>query len=157
MPKLTQAVRADALTQQAVAEAQLHAARQDQVGGRVSINLDELGAVKLPSDWDIVMPLGDIIMATYIDENEHGEVLRDGIWLKQELTNRLWRVGKIIKCGPGCSPYLKPELLVMFPSDRGIPMINFYGQKLIFLNEERIFAIVEKPQKEKNDPGKNRK
>lgn len=147
MGKLTKQVQVDKLTQQAIQEAQLSTARKDQVGGKATIKLDEMGSVQMPNDWLIEMPLGDIIMAEFIDENEQGEVFRGGIWLKQEMGHKLWRVAKILKCGPGCSSYLKPGLLIMFPSDRGIPMINFYKQKLIFINEERIFAIVSEPNR----------
>ena len=156
MGKVTKAIPVDAQTQWAIREAQRITAKQDLVGGRTAINLDEFGAIKMSGDWDIAMPLGDIIMAEFVDENEFGEIKRDGIWIKQELTNKLWRVAKILKCGPGCAPYLVPGIHVMFPSDKGFPMVNFYGKKLIFLNEERIFAIVEKP-KENNESGKNRK
>ena len=159
MPKLTKAVSADLATQQAVASAQLQAARQDQVGGKSTIKIDEMLDMKLPTDWDVSQPLGNVIMAEFADENKFGEVLRDGIWLKQEITNRMWRVAKILKCGPECAPYLKPGLMIMFPSDRGLPIISFYGQKLIFLNEERIFAIVERRQQKKeiDEPSKIRK
>ena len=158
MSKLTEAVRADPATQQAVQVSQLAAAREDKVGAKTTIKLDEMQGVKLPSDWEIEMPMGDILMAAFVDENDFGEVYRDGVWLKQELTARLWRVAEIIKVGPGVSSYLPPGALIMFPSDRGIPMVNFYGKKLIFLNEERIFAIVKKPEEKKtNERSRKRK
>jgi hypothetical protein len=81
-------------------------------------------------------------MAEYADENAQGEVLRDGIWLKQEVTNRMWRVARILKKGPKCAERIEVGALYMFPSDRGIPMVTFKGKKLVFFNEERIFARV---------------
>lgn len=139
-------VKADKTTTRTVQAAQAALARDDLVGAKTSFKMDEVGTTRIPNDWDIETPLHDIIMAEYVDENEHGEVLRNGIWLKQEITNKLWRVAKVLKMGPSCSDNIKPGVLIMFPSDKGIPMITFSGQKLIFLNEERIFAIVKKPE-----------
>ena len=147
MSRLADFVKADKATTKAVQTEQLKAAREDRVGAKPTIMMRATRSTRIPNDWDIETPLHDIIMAEYVDENEHGEVLRDGIWLKQEITNKLWRVAKVLKMGPQCSENVKPGVLIMFPSDRGIPMITFSGKKLIFLNEERIFAIVKKPKR----------
>jgi hypothetical protein len=147
--KYTKVVKADRATTRSIQSEQMRAAREDLIGGRSVFKMDETGTTRIPGDWDIKTPLHDIIMAEFADENDAGEILRDGIWLKQEITNKLWRVARVIKCGPSCSDNVIPGALVMFPSDRGIPMVTFFGKKLIFLNEERIFAIVEKPKKPK--------
>ncbi len=144
--KYTKVVKADKATTMSIQSEQARASREDLIGGRSSFKIDETGTTRIPGDWDIKTPLHDIIMAEFVDENDAGEILRDGIWLKQEITNKLWRVARVLKCGPSCSGNVKPGVLVMFPSDRGIPMVTFFGKKLIFLNEERIFAIVEKPK-----------
>lgn len=146
MGRLTEIKKADKATTLSVQSEQARASKEDLVGGRTTFKMDETGSTRIPGDWDIETPLHDIIMAEYADENAQGEVLRDGIWLKQEITNKLWRVAKVLKMGPSCSENIKPGVLIMFPSDRGIPMITFSGKKLIFLNEERIFAIVKKPK-----------
>jgi hypothetical protein len=113
-----------------------------EVHGIPSLQLDNMLGIGIPGEWEIEDVLGDIVMAEYVDENEQGEVKRDGIWLKQEVTNRMWRVARILKKGPGCSERIKIGELYMFPSDRGIPMITFKRKKLVFFNEERIFARV---------------
>lgn len=155
MTKLTQAVEADAVTRAAIQGAQASVANMDQVGAKAVFRVDDAGNERLPSDWDIEMPMHDIIMAKFVDENNEGEVFRNGLWIKQEMVQKLWRVAEIIQTGPACRDYLKPGVLVMFPSDKGLPMVSFSGEKLIFLNEDRIFAIVSDPRKK--DKGKKPK
>jgi len=140
MGKLTKAVKADAITQKLIQHEQAKLSANDLVGGKVLVQMDEYAGTSIPTDWEIDTPLHDILMVQYVDENEHGEILRNGIWLKQEITNKLWRVGRVIKAGPKANPYLK-DSLIMFPSDKGIP-ISFAGKKYIFLNEDRVFAVM---------------
>lgn len=115
----------------------------DEVHGLPSLNLDECIGSKVPYDWNIKGVLGDILMCEYVDQNEHDEVLRGGIYVKQDVTQNIWRVAKILQKGPATSDRLKIGDLIMFPGNRGIPMVNFKGQHIIFLNEERVFAVVE--------------
>jgi hypothetical protein len=113
-----------------------------EVHGIPTLQLDNMIGVRIPGEWEVVDVMGDIVMAEYADENEHGEVQRDGIWLKQEVTQKMWRVARILKKGPGCSERIIEGELYMFPSDRGIPMISYSGKKLVFFNEERLFCHV---------------
>lgn len=117
--------------------------QQPKVFGLPTLDLDNVGGMVIPTDWQIKSVMGDIIMAEYIDENDQGEVFRGGIWLKQEVTNKMWRVAKVIKIGAGCYGQVKEGDLIMFPSDKGLKMVNFDKRKYVFLNEERIFAVVE--------------
>ena len=117
-----------------------------EVHGLPSLNLDAMQGTKLSKDWITKKLLGNVIMAEYVDENEHGEVLRDGIWLKQDITGKLWRIARVLKMGPQCSANILPGDLVRFPGDRGIPMISASGKKYIYLNEERVFDIVVDPE-----------
>ena len=144
MAKLTKEVKIDSVTRANIQGAQLSVANQDLVGGKVLMQLEDYNSTRLPMDWEIETPLHDILMVEYVDENEFGEVKRDGIWIKQEMVNKLWRVGRVIKAGPKASSYLH-DALIMFPSDKGIPLVSFNGKKFIFLNEERVFAIVKNP------------
>ena len=109
------------------------------------LNLDTMQGTRLTRDWITKKLLGDIVMAEYVDENEHGEVMREGIWLKQDITGKLWRVAKVVMKGPQCSDNFNIGDLIRFPGDRGIPMISAGGKKFIYLNEERIFDVVEEP------------
>ena len=142
MGKLTKAVRMDPAQQADVFEKQIEAARRDQVGGKALLQLDEYANLNMPLDWQIEQPLHHIIMLELVDENEEGEVLRNGIYIKPEMVNKLWRVGRIVKRGPAVKDYLAEGTLVMFPSDRGIPLLSFGGKKVVFINEDRIFATV---------------
>lgn len=148
MAKLTKAVKMDATTQKLIQHEQAKLSDSDLVGGKVLIQMEDYSGTRLPTDWDIDTPLHDILMVEYVDENEFGEVLRDGIWVKQEITSKLWRVGRVIKAGPNSNPHIK-DRLIMFPSDKGIPLISFNGKKYIFLNEDRVFAVLK--ERENND------
>lgn len=110
--------------------------------GLPSFNLDQMQGTTVPSDFEIVGVLGDIVMCELVDESPTGEVLRDGIWVKPDVTHKMWRVAKITKLGPKCSSNIKVGDNVMYPSDKGLPMVSRGGKKVVFLNEERIFAIV---------------
>ena len=114
--------------------------------GLPSLNLDTMQGTRLSTDWITRKLMGDVLMAEYVDENEHGEVKRDGIWLKQDITHKLWRVAKVLMKGPKCSNNIQIGDLVRFPGDRGIPMISTGGKKYIYLNEERVFDVVDYPQ-----------
>ena len=116
--------------------------QQDLTDGLTTLNLDSMNGVTVPNDWTITRVMGDIIMAEIIDENEHGEVLRNGLWLKPEITKKMWRVAKIYKIGPKVQDLAVGDL-IQYPSDKGLPMIAKNKKKFIFLNQERIFAVVE--------------
>lgn len=115
----------------------------DNVKGYAPLNLDQCqnisGASNDEYETDEVM--GDIVKVEYVDENEAGEVNRGGIWMKQDLGTRLWRVGRIIKRGRLAQPELQIGTLVRFPSDKGIPCVAEH-KKYVYLNAERIFETV---------------
>jgi co-chaperonin GroES (HSP10) len=111
-----------------------------EVTGLPALNLDTMQGAEIPAEYDITKVLGDTLMCEIIDEAKNGEVLRGGIYINQDITKKIWRVGKVIMLGPQCSGVVGKGDLVMYPNDRGIPMINM-GKKFIFLNEERIFCV----------------
>lgn len=123
-------------------------ATEDLVKGYTPLNLDEcqnLGPIS--ADYEIDQPMGDMICAEYIDENAYGEINRGGIWIKQEAGTKTWRYAKILKTGPLVSKQLQEGVVVMFPNDKGIPMVSFGGKKIVFLNESRLFTTVKLIQK----------
>lgn len=115
----------------------------DQVRGYAPLNLDECQNISgiTNDDYETDQVLGDIVKIEYIDELPTGEVNRGGIYVKQDLGTRLWRVGKVIKRGSQAAKELQEGVLVRFPSDRGIPCISA-GKKYVYLNAERIFEVV---------------
>lgn len=115
----------------------------DNVKAYVPLNLDECQNITGISndEYETDQVLGDIIKVEYIDQNEQGEVNRGGIFVKQDMGTRLWRVGKVIKRGSQAAPELQEGVLVRFPSDRGIPCVSD-GKKYVYLNAERIFEVV---------------
>lgn len=109
--------------------------------GLPSLNLDECQRLSIPTDWDICEVFGDILMCERADENAEGEVLRDGIWLRQDITQNLWRIVKVLKKGPKATDYVQVGDYLMIPGDRGLTMFKD-RQKLVFVNEERVFCKV---------------
>jgi len=97
----------------------------------------------VPSDFDFDRVLGDIVMAEIIDENEFGEIMRNGVWVSQDITKKLWRKAKVYLVGPDCKGVNVGDIVV-YPSDKGIPMVKT-PKKYIFLNKERIFGVL-KPE-----------
>ncbi len=115
----------------------------EEVHGIAPLDLETCNRDTIPSDWNIVSVLGDILMCEYVDESDQGEVLRGGVWIQKNMVQYLWRVAKVIKAGPGVSGNIKVGDCIMIPSDKGIPGVTKDNKKIIFLNEPRVFAVVE--------------
>lgn len=113
--------------------------QEAKVQGYAPLNLDMASNADVPNEFEFEGVFGDIIMLEVIDENEHGEVYRDGIWLKQDVTKKMWRRGRVSLIGPQCNE-LKIGDEVAYPSDRGLKMVNDGGKKFIFMNMERLFG-----------------
>jgi len=112
----------------------------DLTFGYKTLNLDEMQGIDVPADFDIAGVFGDIVAVTPVDENEHGEVFRSGIWLKQDVTKKMWRRGAVVFVGPKVSE-VKPGDIVAYPSDKGLNMIQGKDKKrIVFLNMERLFC-----------------
>lgn len=109
--------------------------------GLPSLDLSDMQGVGVPVDYDIRQVMGDILMCEVADESPNGDINRGGVWIKQEVVTRMWRVAKVVKAGPLCSGVVKVGDHVMYPSDKGLPMIQ-HKKKYIFLNESRIFCTV---------------
>jgi hypothetical protein len=115
----------------------------DKVKGYAPLNLDECqGLASLSNDdFETDKLMGDLLKVEYIDELPTGEVNRGGIFIKQEMGTRLWRIGKVIKRGAMAPEEIQEGTLVRFPSDKGIPCVSS-GKKYVYLNAERIFETV---------------
>lgn len=110
--------------------------------GLPSLDLEQCNKDAIPSDWDITGVLGDILMCEYVDENETGEVMRNGIYVQKSMVPYLWRVVKVLKIGPQASENIKEGDFLMLPSDKGIKGITKDKKNLVFINEPRVFAKV---------------
>jgi co-chaperonin GroES (HSP10) len=115
---------------------------EDNIKGYAPLNLDDCGDISslgiVPENAKKV--LGDIILCEVIDENEHGEVLRNGIWIKENMGTKTWRKAKVLKMGKKCEE-VQVNDIVVYPSDKGIKIISANKKKYVFLNESRIFYI----------------
>jgi len=120
---------------------------EDQIHGvapQKSIDMTSYAGTDIPAEWDIVGVTGDILMVEYVDtDGEHEEIVRNGIIIPKAMQHKVWRVGQIMKAGPGASEQAVEGSFIMFPNDKGIPLSKFGGKNYIFINEERIFAFVE--------------
>ncbi len=110
------------------------------------IQLDQYRGSTLSLDgFTFKRVLDDILMVQYVDSGEQdGEVMRGGIIVPLNVMqkNQVWRVGKVLLAGPRAS--IKKDELVVFPNDKGLPVAKLGNLKnLVFLNEQRVFAVVE--------------
>ena len=114
---------------------------EDKVKGSIQLEAYKSDTFEL-SDWTLTSVLDDILMVQYVDISETGrEVLRNGIYVSVDVTTHVWRVGKVILCGPNCK-YTKQGDHVVFPNDKGIRASNINDIKnIVFLNEARIFGV----------------
>ena len=103
--------------------------------------------------YDLVDILEDIILIEFADTGGGANtIVRNGILVPVNAETNAWRIGKVILCGNGCRLVKKGDH-VCFPNNMGVPIANidvvgFGTLKLgIFLNEQRIFGIVQ-PRKQ---------
>lgn len=110
------------------------------------MNLDEYRNTKLPSDWTVTKVLDDVIMAEFVDTDDSGEnVERNGVFIPVDVSKSLWRVGIVRLIGPKCSDQVKIGSYICWPNDKGIRALSVDGKvKYVFINEARVFGIVEK-------------
>ncbi len=100
-------------------------------------------------DYELSFIFDDILLIEYVDEDPHGDVLRNGIVIPTNAINKAWRQGTVILAGPSAQ-YAKEGDVVVFPNNMGVTIsgvvVTGKGKikKGIFLNEERMFGICKK-------------
>jgi len=97
--------------------------------------------------------LDDILLVEFVDEGgTSNTIVRNGIVVPVNADTNAWRIGKVILRGDSCK-LVKEGDYVCFPNNMGVPIANIevvnYGKLShgIFLNEQRIFGVVQ-PRKE---------
>jgi len=111
----------------------------------IDLSTHSEGDVGLTDDFELQMIFDDILLVEYVDENEHGEVQRNGIYVPTNAITKAWRKAKVVLAGPKAE-YTKVGDVVIFPSNLGVTVANLdvKGKKVkkgIFLNEDRLFGI----------------
>jgi hypothetical protein len=108
--------------------------------------------------YDLVNVLDDILLVEFTDATHTGnEIIRNGIVVPVNADTNAWRIGRVIIAGPSCK-LVKKNDYVCFPNNMGIPIANIeikgHGtlRQGIFLNEQRIFGIVEPREENANQP-----
>lgn len=121
----------------------------------IDLSTHSEGDVGLTDEFELTMIFDDILLVEYVDENETGEIQRNGIYVPTNALTKAWRKAKVILVGPKAE-YTKPGDIVIFPNNLGVTVANIDVngstiKKGIFLNEDRLFGIC----KLKNDNSKN--
>ena len=111
----------------------------------IDLSTHSEGDIGLSDDFELTMIFDDILLVEYIDENEHGEIERNGIYVPTNAVTKAWRKAKVILAGPKAE-YATPGDIVLFPSNLGVTVANIdvngeTVKKGIFLNEDRLFGI----------------
>jgi co-chaperonin GroES (HSP10) len=107
-------------------------------------NIESYKDCPLPEDYEVVELLGNIIQVEYADvANDGKSLVRNGIILPNEVVDqKAWRIGKVLLVGPDARQVKKGHY-VMFPGDKGLIGIQKGGKTVVFLDEKRIFGIVQ--------------
>ena len=124
----------------------------EEVHGIAPLDLDKCSKDALPPDWEVTGTFGDILMCEYADltRDEHQDTVRNGIVVPKGMIQYMWRVVQVKMKGPQASDNVEVGDYLMIPSGKGIPGVGINGEKLLFINEERMFCKV-KPREIKND------
>lgn len=111
----------------------------------IDLSTHSEGDMGLTDNFELEMIFDDILLVEYVDENEHGEVQRNGIYVPTNAITKAWRKAKVVLAGPKAE-YAKIGDVVIFPNNLGVTVANIDVQgttvkKGIFLNEDRLFGI----------------
>tara|TARA_R110002167_G_scaffold309398_1_gene514223 strand:- start:4574 stop:4969 length:396 start_codon:yes stop_codon:yes gene_type:complete len=111
----------------------------------IDLSTNSEGDIGLTDDFELNMIFDDILLVEYIDENDTGEIERNGIFVPTNAVSRAWRKARVILKGPK-SQYVEEGDIVIFPNNLGVTIANLDVngtrlKKAIFLNEDRLFGI----------------
>ena len=115
--------------------------KTNHVGGLVQLDHYAGSDLNL-TGWTLTSVIDDVLLVTYADSTDDGKgVMRGGIVLPTNMSQNVWRIGKVLLAGPAAT--VKAGEFVMFPNDKGLQAKNVNGNKsVVFLNQQRIFGIV---------------
>ena len=111
----------------------------------IDLSPNSEGDVGLSDEFELTMIFDDILLVQYVDDNDTGEIKRNGIFVPTNALTKAWRKAKVILAGPKAE-YTKPGDIVIFPNNLGVTVANIdvNGSTIkrgIFLNEDRLFGI----------------
>ena len=111
----------------------------------IDLSTHSEGDIGLTDDFELNFIFDDILLVEYVDENDEGEVQRNGIFVPTNAVTKAWRKARGLRTGPKAE-YVKVGVIVIFPNNLGVTISNLdiNGKKLkkgIFLNEDRLFGI----------------
>lgn len=117
--------------------------KTNHIGGLVQLDSYAGSDINL-TGWELTSVIDDVLLVEYADESADGKgVMRGGILLPADMSQHVWRIGKVMLAGTKCS--VKAGEFVMFPNDKGLQAKNVNGKKkVVFLNQDRIFGVVKK-------------
>lgn len=113
--------------------------------------------------YDLSKLLDDILLVEFVDEGgSSNTIVRNGILVPVNADTNAWRIGKVILCGNNCKLVQKGDH-VCFPNNMGVPIANLdvidHGtvKHGLFLNEQRIFGVVQPRQSDADISSKSKK
>lgn len=117
----------------------------DSVRGMIAVESYKGEVIPLDK-WDVVSPMGDIVMAEYVDTSDGENIERGGLVIPKSMNEKTWRVCKVLKKGPEVSETITEGGYIITPGDKGIPAIMLVkdgkSKNILFINEARIFCVV---------------
>ena len=111
----------------------------------IDLSTHSEGDIGLTDEFELNFIFDDILLVEYVDENDEGEIQRNGIFVPTNAVTKAWRKARVILTGPKAE-YVKVGDVAIFPNNLGVSISNLdiNGKKLkkgIFLNEDRLFGI----------------
>ena len=111
----------------------------------IDLSPNSEGDVGLSDEFELTMIFDDILLVQYVDDNDTGEIKRNGIFVPTNALTKAWRKAKVVLAGPKAE-YTKPVDIVIFPNNLCVTVANIdvNGSTIkrgIFLNEDRLFGI----------------
>ena len=85
-------------------------------------------------DYELDFIFDDILLIEYVDETEHGDVMKGCIVVPSNALNKAWRKGKVILSGPDAK-YTKEGDIVIFPNNMGV---TISGVTITGINNPKI-------------------
>ena len=112
----------------------------------IDLSTHSEGDIGLTDDFELSFIFDDILLVEYVDENDSGEVKRNGIFVPTNAITKAWRKARVVLAGPKAK-YTKEGDVVIFPNDLGVTISNMEIsgkgkiKRGVFLNEDRLFGI----------------
>ena len=83
----------------------------------IDLSTHSEGDIGLTDDFELNFIFDDILLVEYVDENDEGEIQRNGIFVPTNAVTKAWRKARVILTGPKAE-YVKVGDVVINLSDK---------------------------------------